>query len=244
VLSSAALVDLYGQIFADEDDLGEVSQRAAKLREAYVAETSADRVKAMQELWGTGDTRYARLVLTAYAAARIAPSDDLKNDAGDLIASMLAAGLDRNALRWAQVVDTGSQGWALLSLSAPELRGTVSAGALGDYLDADKSASQRKSEFLVAGLAGLGRLDRSTTADYANRLHLGLGRQSLWSQRISQAAQVGNPALVALLAGVGMQGNGWDSMTGRELYFVVRALNQVGLSAEARMIAAEAVARA
>lgn len=244
VLSSAAAVDLYGEIFADDDDLGEVSQRAAKLREAYVADTSADRIKAMRDLWGTGDTRYARQVLTAYAAARIAPSDDLKKDAGDLIASMLAAGLDRNALRWSQVVDTGSEGWALLSLSAPALRGTVSAGALDDYVSADKSASKRKSEFLVAGLAGLDRLDRRTTADYANRLRLGLGRQSAWSQRISQAAQVDNPALVALLAGVGMQGSSWDKMTARELYFVVRSLNQAGLSAEARMIAAEAVARA
>lgn len=244
VLSSAALVDLYGQIFADEDDLGDVSQRATQLREAYVAATPADRVKAMRGLWGSGDDRYAHLVLTAYAAARLAPSDDLKSDSGDLIASMLAAGLDRNALRWASVVDNGSQGWALLALAAPAMNGTVGSGTLGDYVDADKSASQRKSEFLVAGLAGLGRLSTRTTNSYANRLHLGLGRQSAWSQRISQAAQVGNPALVALLAGVGMQGDSWDKMTGRELYFIVHSLNQVGLSAEARMIAAEAVARA
>ena len=48
---------------------------------------------------------------------------------------------------------------------------------------------------------------------------------------------------MALLAGLGMQGNGWDKMTARNLYHIVRALNAVGLSAEARMIAAEAVAR-
>ena len=244
VFSSAALVDLYGQVFADEEDLGDVSQRATQLREAYVAATPAERVKAMRGLWGTGDDRYARLVLTAYAAARITPSDDLKSDAGDLIASMLAAGLDRNALRWASVVDSGSQGWALLALAAPAMSGTVRSGTLDDYVDADKSASQRKSEFLVAGLAGLGRLSSGTTNSYANRLHLGLGRQSPWSQRITQAAQVGNPALVALLAGVGMQGSSWDKMTARELFFIVRSLNRVGLSAEARMIAAEAVARA
>jgi hypothetical protein len=243
VLSSAALVDLYGEIFALDDDLGEVSQRAAQLREAYVADTAAERVKAMQGLWSAGDARYSRLVLTAYAAARIQPSEDLENAAGDLIASMLAAGLDRNALRWAKVAKGGSQGWALLALSAPEMRGTVSAGTLDDYVDGDKSAGQRKSQFLVAGLAGLGRLDRGEVGDYASRLGLRLGRASPWSERIGQAAQANNPALVALLAGLGMQGSSWDKMTGRELYFIVRSLNQVGLSAEARMIAAEAVAR-
>ena len=51
------------------------------------------------------------------------------------------------------------------------------------------------------------------------------------------------PALVALLAALGMQGDGWDRMTARHLYKIVRSLNAVGLTAEARMIAAEAVAR-
>jgi hypothetical protein len=46
-----------------------------------------------------------------------------------------------------------------------------------------------------------------------------------------------------LLAGAGMQGDGWDKMTSVNLFHIVSALNRVGLSAEARMIAAEAVAR-
>jgi hypothetical protein len=41
-----------------------------------------------------------------------------------------------------------------------------------------------------------------------------------------------------------MQGNDWDKMTARHLFHIVRALDQAGLQAEARMIAAEAVARA
>ena len=49
---------------------------------------------------------------------------------------------------------------------------------------------------------------------------------------------------VAGLAGLGMQGSGWERMTPRHLYHIVRALNAVGMNAEARMIAAEAVARA
>ena len=72
---------------------------------------------------------------------------------------------------------------------------------------------------------------------------MNLGRQTRWSRLIDQAADVGNPALVAMLAGVGMQGSGWDKMTPRHLYHIVSALNRVGMEAEARMIAAEAVAR-
>jgi len=40
-----------------------------------------------------------------------------------------------------------------------------------------------------------------------------------------------------------MQGDKWEMMTARQLYYIVRSLDRVGLSAEARMIAAEAVAR-
>ena len=38
-------------------------------------------------------------------------------------------------------------------------------------------------------------------------------------------------------------GDGWNRMTGLHLYHIIAALNRVGLGAEARMIAAEAVAR-
>jgi hypothetical protein len=55
---------------------------------------------------------------------------------------------------------------------------------------------------------------------------------------------VDNQGMVCLLAGLGMQGDGWQRMTPRYLYHIVSALNRVGLTAEARMIAAEAVARA
>ena len=92
-------------------------------------------------------------------------------------------------------------------------------------------------------MAGLGRLERDAVTEYAEDLQLDLGRETVWSKRLGQAASAGNPTLVALLAGVGMQGDGWDRMTARHLFHIVRALNMVGLKAEARMIAAEAVAR-
>lgn len=247
ILSSTALVDLYSQIYADAGVTGDASQRAGRLREAYVAQSSADRVAAMRELWGdTGfrsATAYGRLVLTAYAAARIAPDEELRNDAHLLIASMLSAGLDRNALRWASVVPEGSEAWALLALAQPQRDNQVTAGAVDRYVNNDESRGQRKSQFLIAGLAGLGRMDAGAARNVASSLGADLTRESPWSRMITKAAEANNPALVALLAGLGMQGDNWDMMTARHLYLIVRSLEQVGLSAEARMIAAEAVAR-
>jgi hypothetical protein len=182
-------------------------------------------------------------VLTAYAAARITPTDSASADAPLLISSMLTAGLDRNAMRWSQVVEDGSLGWALLALARTGENAQVSAGDLDSFIDDDGSSEQRKSRFLLAGLAGLGRIDSGTTNSTASRLGVDLARESNWSRMITRAAEVNNPALVSMLAGLGMQGNNWDMMTARHLYLIVRSLNRVGLSAEARMIAAEAVAR-
>lgn len=240
-ISARAMVDLYSQSFGNEAITGEVRDDAAALRLAYVAADPAARVDAMRGLWGDGSS-YGRMVLTAYAAARLPASDGMAGDAGDIIASMLAAGLDGNAMRWAGNVDAGSQAWALLALADPN-GAQVDGGDFDSFASDDASDEARKSGFLLAGLAGLGRLDAETVADKASDLELDFARQSAWSERIGQAARAGNPTLVALLAGVGMQGTGWDRMTPRALFHIVSALNAVGLSAEARMIAAEAVAR-
>ena len=244
-LSSAAMVDLYGQIYATED-VGEVwSGRADQLRQCYVAGTSADRLAAMKRLWDDTegeDQRYSRQVLTAYAAARLPANKDLAGDAGPLIASMLAAGLDGNAARWGGLVDEGSQAWALLAVARPG-SGDIGSGALDSFHDNDKSEQARKSAFLIAGLAGLGRVSDGTARSFAEDLGVDIYGETRWTRLIRQAAQVDNAELVALLAGVGMQGSGWNKMTPRHLFNIVSALRQVGLDAEARMIAAEAVAR-
>ncbi|OYX16780.1 MAG: hypothetical protein B7Z07_02040 [Sphingomonadales bacterium 32-67-7] len=156
---------------------------------------------------------------------------------------MLAAGLDRNALRWGPLVPEGSLGWAMLTVAQPTRSGPVGGGAIDRFIGDDGSAGQRKSRFLVAGLAGLGRLDQGDIASASGDLGINLARENAWSRKIGRAAELGNPALVALLAGVGMQGEGWDKMTALHLFHIVRALDRVGLGAEARMIAAEAVAR-
>lgn len=244
ILSSAAMVDLYSQIFADDEVTGDVATRAVRLRDAYVGDTPANRIAALRDIWGVGNTPdYGRLVLTAFAAARLPASEDLADDAAPLLASMLAAGLDRNAMRWGPVVSEGSPAWGMLVLAQPVRSSQVSASAVSSFIDDDESEGQRKSRFLVAGLAGLGRLDLNAANSLAGDLDVNLTRPTRWSRMIDKAAEVNNPALVSLLAGLGMQGDGWDKMTARHLYHIVSALNRVGLTAEARMIAAEAVAR-
>ncbi|TAD73130.1 MAG: hypothetical protein EAY70_12770 [Sphingomonadales bacterium] len=247
ILSADAMVDLYSEVFADSAAEGDPQAHAAALREAYLASEPATRIAAMERLWAAGEALgggdgYGARVLTAYAAARI-PADEAHADAaGELIAAMLAAGLDRNAARWAGVIEEGSFGWALLALAAP--RGNpVGQSAVDSFVSGDRSQAQRKSAFLVAGLAGLGRLDGGDAEALAGDLDFDLARQTRWSRAIARAAEVGNPALVVLLAGLGMQGTSWSQMTPLHLYHITAALTRVGLDAEARMIAAEAVAR-
>lgn len=246
VLSSAAMVDLYSQIYAQDDITGDWSERADQLRNAYVGGDADAKMQAIRLLWdGAPDAgqRYSRQVLTAYAAARLPADGALRSDAGELIASMLAAGLDQNAIRWAALADTGSQEWGLLALAAPNRSAPVELAALEKFYSNDNSEESRKSGFLLAGLAGLGRIRPETAGEFSRKLNLDMARQTRWTKLISQSAQVRNSELVALLAGLGMQGSSWSKMTPLYLYHIVAALEQVGLESEARMIAAEAVAR-
>jgi hypothetical protein len=246
VLSSEAMVDLYGQIYGSDDITGEWAERAELLRSAYVAADPDARLTAMEQLWSGGagaEQRYSRQVLTARAAARLPLLPDLGDRATDLIGSMLAAGLDANALRWSDQAKVGTTAWAMLVLAAPTRAQPISSGAVDTFRDNDASENSRKSAFLLAGLAGLGRITPDNASSLAGNMNVDLSRQTRWTRTIDRAAEVDNAALVALLAGLGMQGDSWAKMTPLYLYHIVSALNRVGLDAEARMIAAEAVAR-
>ncbi len=236
ILSAAALIDLYSQIYADPASDGPLATRAARLREAYTAANPAARIAAMKQLWDEAGAPqspegYGARVVTAYAAARVPASADHADDAGDLITAMLTAGLDRDAAAWRSFVAEGSLGWALIVLAQPQ-RVSVGQGAVDQFAG---NTSQRSAAMLAAGLAGLGRLGSQPDAS--------LTRPTRWSRMITRAAEVDNAALVVLLAGLGMQGDSWQQMTPRHLYHITASLRRVGLEAEARMIAAEAVAR-
>ncbi len=241
IFSSTAMVDLYSQIYDDTELSGDEAARASLLREAYVG-TPAERLEAMQDIWGEGEDRYARQVLTAYAAARMPVNAEMADAAGDLIASMLAAGLDRNAVRWASVVPVGSDGWAQLALAAPSRGAPVGESDIRSFMENDGSG--QRSRLLVAGLAGLDRMAPAKMNELSGDLGFDLSRQTAWTRAIARAGERDNAALVTMLAGLGMQGSSWAKMTPLHLYHIVSAMKAAGLEAEARMIAAEAVARA
>lgn len=231
VLSSQAMVDLLSIAYGTGDTGTVLADRAEVLRRAYVAADPEERMSALRTLWSADvNAPYGTRVATAYAAARMPVDEAFADDADELVAAMLAAGLDRNALRWTGVVENGSKAWAMLALVNPQ-RDAVSVGEVGD--------SDHATRLFVAGLAGLGRASDGLARDY----DIDLARQTRWTRAISGAADSGSAPLVALLAGLGMQGDSWAKMTPLHLYHIVRALDRVGLSAEARMIAAEAVAR-
>lgn len=237
VFSSQALTDLYGEVEEQED--GSVAEVAVArdLRTAFIAATAAERVERMRALWEQKEgasANYARLILTARAAARLAPSADLAEQVDPLIASMLSAGFDRAAMRWQGVAARGSDGWALLLLADPSRR-QIAAGEVDAYGNAEKRA------MLAAGLAGIGRV-----AD-ADQLLRGAGVdpsvENAWTRAIDLAAEQGQPGTVVLLAAVGMQSRVWQGVSPAALYCITRALTRVGLDGYARMIAVEALTR-
>lgn len=250
VLSSAAMVDLYSQIYTLSEDADTEADDRAKLAEqlraAYVAPAESDRLRAIKAVWGDGKDpvqAYSRRVLTAYAAARMVPNEGLSDEAAGLIGSMLTAGLDRNALLWAPFVKQGSHAWGLLTLAAPTKASPVSADSLDTFLSDDDSDRQLRSRLFLAGLMGLGRVGQVESAAFAKELEVDMGRSTAWTRAIDAAASSNNQALVVFLAAFGMQGDSWQKMTPVHLYHIVSALRQVGFGAEARMIAAEAVSR-
>ena len=244
VFSNRDMVDLYAQVLDDPDAPDAMKTQAENLGNAYTASDDSGKVSAMASIWGaerTGADYLAALVMTARAAALIAPSSDHAGQADGLIASMLTAGLDRSAARWSNVVSGGSLGWALVTLAAPGRITLADYGDLDEFYGNDDSDDGHKSALLLAGLAGLGRVESGARTDFADDLKINIARQTAWSKAITAAADRGEQGTVALMAVAGMQAPSWASVPAHHLYYIVRSLRQVGLEAEARMIAAEAV---
>ena len=250
VFSNAALVDFYSRL-ADDDDTAEANaELALAMRTAYSDPDIAQRLEAMRTFWmpDGSATDYAGYVAMARAAARLPVSVDVGDDIVPLIASMLAAGFDRNAAAWSNVAGqiegaAGEGAWALLALGSPQPRVSTGFERADAYKDQDGSAGYIKSRMLVAGLAGLGRLSGADMARIAPDIGLRPGYRSRWTRAIDAAAGRGEAGTVAVLAAVGMSGNDWNRLPPEHLFHIVSALRRVGMEPEARMIAAEAIAR-
>ena len=253
VLSSDAYVDLYAAAFdaTDPDDLGESD--AWKLRQAYVGKNLDARLAAMRALWGKGSgkgaDRLAAHVLTARAATLVAPDRALESDAPDLIASMLAAGFDQAAARWAPTIgkmgnEAADKCWAMLALGAPISGGLdLRLSRIDGFADRDQSIGKKRTALLVAGLAGLGRIDGQAAGRLNQRYKLGLGGTTRWTELIDGAASRRQAGTATILAASGLQGRDFAGLPALYQFHGVNALRRVGLDFMARMVAAEALAR-
>lgn len=243
VFSSAGLIDLYSEIDQDGEASGSAEAGVARdLRTAYTDSEVADRLTAIRSLWSQAKTprlSYARSILTARAASGI-PVDANVEAPEKLIASMLSAGMEAAALEWRGAVKRGSEGWALLTL-ADATGGRVPYGDFDTYGGA---AGERKAKLMLAGLAGLGRLEASDAERGASALDVRIGAVNRWTQAIDGAGRRGDAATVALLAAVGMQSRTWDYVTPEALFHIVAAMRAAGMGNYARMIAIEAISRA
>lgn len=251
VFSNAALVDLYSQVGDATDEADIADSDAGRLRVAYVGADTDARMGALRLLWNSARgerDRYAAAILTARAAARIAPDSALSSDAAALVGAMLSAGLDRQAARWGGIVDAmsgsaGDRAWAMLAVGAPAPAVDLRAGRVEDFQSRAGEAGMHKSRLLVAALAGLGRLAPRDAARLAKTVGLPLGVEDRWSRALDEAARTRQPGTVALLCAVAMQTPTWGGVPAQHFYHMMRALRAVGLEPEARMMAAEAMTR-
>ena len=248
IFSSRSLVDIYSLLFDATDPAELAGTVGQRLRRAWAHRQPAERVEAMRGLWREGDSpvhRYGHLILTAGAAARVAPTADFVGDSQDLIASMLSAGLDREARRWSALVEDegGERSWALLALGSAQPAVEISFNRVEAFIDADDSEDKRRGKALIAALAGLGRLSDEDASSLASANGFRLLRDGRWGEAIDQAARARQPATVAVLAAIGMQTGDWAGVPPSSLFRLIRALRVAGLEYEARMIAAEAITR-
>nr|WP_087574814.1 hypothetical protein [Sphingomonas sp. CDS-1] len=246
VFSNKALVGFYSQLQADGDVPANAADRIDALRSAYAGAGAEDRLQAMRTLWqDEARPDFVGLIATARAAAALPVSELGARDAANLVAAMFTAGYDRSAARWARLAaQAGGDGagdlWALLAVGAPSAVVEIGSGRVSSFA---KAADPRKTQMLIAALAGLSRLNAQDGASLAQDNGFNLGVTSRWTRAIDAAAGRGEKASVALLAAVGMQTADWNRLPPFHLYHIVAALHRVGLDPEARMIAAEAMTR-
>lgn len=245
VLSNAGYMSLLSAAAADPDVPQPVAELATEAAAAFTAPTVEGRVTAMGRVWSDALAKgYGGLVLTARAAAALPVSNAVGDRQADVIASMLSGGFDTAAADWLPLSPEGSASWAQLAVALPTAPSGIDAGAVDDVASNDDSADKARTALLAAGLAGLGRLSAEDIKTVDEDYELKLSRQTAWTKAIQRAASRGERGTVALLVAVGLQGSSWDKVPALHLYHVTRALVAVGMDAEARMIAAEAVARA
>ena len=252
VFSSGALVDIYSTIY-DATDPSELSGTdALRLRNAFVARQPKQRLDAMRALLRANAKdpvlRQGDRAMLALAATRIVPNAELGEDGVQLIAAMLAGGYDRQAARWAaaaaQMEDAqADRAWAMLVLGTESAALDVGANRIDAFIERDQSPLKSRSRLLLGGLIGTGRIDLPTAARLNDRHGLGLGRTSSWTRAVDGAGRRGQAGTAVVLTAIGFQTSRADRLSASHVYHGLAAMLAAGLGFQARMIAAELLAR-
>jgi len=250
VFSSQSLMDLYSAIYDSTDPTDLPGTDAWQVRLAFVGKDADTRISAIRKLLAIGKDGYqkeAARALAARAATLVEPDAKLAKDAPELMSAMLAAGYDHAAARWIPVIgkmddEDADRCWAMLALAAPDVA-NVGSSRLNAFIKRDKSRDRMRSALLVAGLAGLGRIDTNTANSLNQRYGLGLGYQSSWTRMIDAAGNRSQPGTVLVLMGTGFQTPSFDRLPSSHLYHAILAMKRTGQDFNARMIAAEALSR-
>nr|WP_250890009.1 hypothetical protein [Sphingobium nicotianae] len=258
VFSGAASLGFYSALADDSTADDAATDRGNLLRDVYAGESIRARIDAMRQYWqaqpadkwfaGPEGVYYGALPVIARAAATIPATAGAGEDTPWLIAAMLSGGYDRSAARWTAALGQLSgaareRSWALLATGLPTPQLDLSADRISAFVSADSSKYQQLGHCLVAALGGLGRLPAAERARLLKDAGIDTVPRRPWARGIMAAAQRREQGTVALLTGVGMQGQNWRALPPQQLYFIVTALHDVGLDPYARMIAAEAMAR-
>ena len=252
VFSVQGLTDLYAASYDATDPDTLANTEAWQLRLAFVGRDLDARLAAMRSIWGNAQSpldRVAAHVLLARAARHVSPSSDLQSDAPDLVASLLSAGFDQEAGRWARVLgdmddDQADRVWAMLALGAPNTNNLgLSATRIEDFAGRDDSENHHRTAMLVAGLAGLGRISAGAAGNLNREYQLGLGGETGWTRMIDGAMRRRQAGTSILLTASALQGRDFDTVEAIYLFHAVTALRRTGQEYLARMIAAEALAR-
>jgi len=250
VFSSQSLMDLYSTIYDSTDPSDLPATDAWQVRLAFVGKDTDTRIGAIRKLLAIGKDGYqkeAARALAARAASLLEPDANLAKDAPELISAMLAAGLDQAAARWIPVIsrmddEDADRCWAMVALGAPDVA-NVGTSRLNTFIRRDNSKEKLRSALLVAGLAGLGRIDTNTANSLNQRYGLGLGHQSSWTRMIDSAAGRGQSGTVLVLMGTGFQTPAFEHLPASHMYHAIMGLKRTGQDFSARMIAAEALSR-
>ena len=173
VFSSQSLIDLIRRSTMRPIPTTCRKRDAWQVRQAFVGRDLDARLAAMRRIWGAVAGQLpaqARAGVLGRAATLVdAERRTRRPMRPNLIASMLAAGYDREAARWAGAVGQMDDEMPIAlgdarARRARRRRGRPSVGRINAFIGRDNSEGKKRSALLVAGLAGLGRIDEEPPA--------------------------------------------------------------------------------